>query len=149
MRRERMTRIGVCVLLLGTVALTGCRLAEHGRRAAIDAFASFVLGSVLQAQKAAPLTQARVDFHGGQALLPVPSASKATAKDRQECLSSIEITLPAPQPRIAAIDLKPAATVELCRYDLARAKVAARMALAEVRGTRVRVIVIADPAAAL
>jgi hypothetical protein len=54
MRRERTTRIGVCVLLLATVALTGCRLAEHGRRAAIDAFASFVLDSVFQA----PLTQA-------------------------------------------------------------------------------------------
>ena len=54
MRRERATRIGVCVLLLATVALTGCRLAEHGRRAAIDAFASFVLDSVFQA----PLTQA-------------------------------------------------------------------------------------------
>src|SRR5438128_548127 len=53
MRRERATRIGVCVLLLATVALTGCRLAEHGRRAAIDAFASFVLDSVFQA----PLTQ--------------------------------------------------------------------------------------------
>ena len=38
MRRERATRIGVCVLLLAAVALTGCRLAEHGRRAAIDAF---------------------------------------------------------------------------------------------------------------
>jgi len=45
------------VLLLATVALTGCRLAEHGRRAAIDAFASFVLDSVFQMQKAAPLTQ--------------------------------------------------------------------------------------------
>jgi hypothetical protein len=57
------------VLLLATVALTGCRFAEHSRRAAIDAFASFVLDSVSQA----PLTQAAPKLGGGQALLPVSS----------------------------------------------------------------------------
>src|ERR1051325_10929276 len=107
MRREWTTRIGVCVLLLAAVAMTGCRLAEHGRRAAIDAFASFVLGSVLEAQQAAPLTQARI--HGGEAPLPVPVASKAAvappAKDKHECTASI--AMPAPVTRIA-IDLKPA-----------------------------------------
>jgi hypothetical protein len=98
MRRERMTRIGVCVLLLGTVALTGCRLAEHGRRAAIDAFASFVLDSVVQA----PLSQPAPQIHGGQALLPVRvAAAVPPPKDRQECLSSMEL----PKPRMVAIDL--------------------------------------------
>ena len=72
MRRERATRIGVCVLLLATVALTGCRLAEHGRRAAIDAFASFVLDSVFQA----PLTQPAPKTRPGRvvATIPVPPA---------------------------------------------------------------------------
>lgn len=157
MRRERMTRIGVCVLLLAAVAMTGCRLAEHGRRAAIDAFASFVLGSVLEAQQAAPLRQAHIN--GGQALVPVPVASKSAvppaAEDKKECLSSIEI--PAPVTRIA-IDLKPAVTIELCRLqrvsvspaDLARVNVEARMALAEMRGVRIRrIVVVADPSAAL
>ena len=82
MRRERATRIGVCVLLLATVALTGCRLAEHGRRAAIDAFASFVLDSVSQAPltQAAPTTVARVTPSVSEgpgrvvAAIPVPPA---------------------------------------------------------------------------
>jgi len=127
------------------VALTGCRLAEHGRRAAIDAFASFVLDSVLEVQKAAPLRQAK--FNVGQALMPVPTVPPPP-QDRQECLSYIETPkLPAPQPRIAAIDLKPAARVELCRIDVARARVEARMALAELRGTRFRVVVVTQPAA--
>ncbi len=56
------------MLLLATVVLTGCRFAERGRRAAIDAFASFVLDSVFQMQKAAPLTQA----HVGATPLPKP-----------------------------------------------------------------------------
>ena len=157
MRRERMTRIGVCVLLLAAVALTGCRLAEHGRRAAIDAFASFVLDSVLQVQKAAPLTQARVS--GRQAPLPVapvaPVAAAVPVQTRQECPSSIEIQLPTPQSRIA-IDLKPAVTIELCGLprlsaaDLARVNVEARMALAERRGVQIRrIVVVADPSTAL
>ena len=72
MRRERATRIGVCVLLLATVALTGCRFAEHGRRAAIDAFASFVLDSVFQA----PLTQPAPKTRPARvaAAIPVPPA---------------------------------------------------------------------------
>lgn len=154
MRRERMTRIGVCVLLLAAVALTGCRLAEHGRRAAIDAFASFVLDSVLQVQKAAPLTQARVS--GRQAPLPVAAVAAAVpVQTRQECPSSIEIQLPTPQSRIA-IDLKPAVTIELCGLprlsaaDLARVNVEARMALAERRGVQIRrIVVVANPSAAL
>jgi hypothetical protein len=57
--------------------------------------------------------------------------------------------LPLPQPRIA-IDLKPAVTIELCRINVAQARVEARMAAAELRGIRVRrMIVVADPAAAL
>jgi len=99
MRRERATRIGVCVLLLATVVLTGCRLAEHGRRAAIDAFASFVLDSVVQA----PLSQPAPQIHGGQALLPVRVAAAVPPPgDRQECLSSMEML---PAPRMVAIDL--------------------------------------------
>ena len=149
MRRERMTRIGVCVLLLGTVALTGCRLAEHGRRAAIDAFASFVLGSISQA----PLTQAKPQFSGAQ---PAPqsqvAAAAAPAHDVQKCPSSTAaIELPTPQPRIASINLAPA-VIEIRRIaicpDVARAKVEARMALAEVRGMRqdrVRRIVVVLP----
>src|SRR6266545_4415906 len=70
MRRERATRIGVCVLLLAAVALTGCRVAEHSRRAAIDAFASFVLDSVFRMQAAAPLEQARSGGVGGARTLP-------------------------------------------------------------------------------
>lgn len=156
MRRERTARIGVCVLLLATVVLTGCRFAEHGRRAAIDAFASFVLDSVFQA----PLTQpapkvARVR----PALMPVPSAEIPPPVDRRERLSTTELP-PLPQPRIAAIDLTPGAAKELCRVklvyvaDVARARVEARMALAEVRGvqgvTVRRIVVIApDPPAAL
>ena len=129
MRRERATRIGVCVLLLATVALTGCRLAEHGRRAAIDAFASFVLDSVFQA----PLTQpapkvARV----GQALLPVLSVPPP--KDRHECLSYTE-PLPPPRSRVASIDLVPAAPAVLCRVKV-------RMAIAELRGLKARRIVV-------
>ena len=66
--------------------------------------------------------------------------------------------LPLPRPHIAAIDLKPALTIELCRLprvsispaDLARVNVAARMALAERRGVRIgRIVVVADPAASL
>jgi len=134
MRRERATRIGVCVLLLATVALTGCRLAEHGRRAAIDAFASFVLDSVFQA----PLTQA-APLRGRQALLPVPVV--APIPDRQECLSSVE--LPKPQPRIASIDLAPAVpAVVVWRVK----RVEMRMTLAELRGRRIIVIARPDPA---
>ena len=80
------------VLAAATVALTGCRFAEHSRRAAIDAFASFVLDSVSQA----PLTQAAPKLGRGQALLPVPvrlAAVPPPAHDRQECLSSTEMTL--------------------------------------------------------
>jgi hypothetical protein len=149
-----MTRIGVCVLLLAAVAMTGCRLAEHGRRAAIDAFASFVLGSVLEAQQAAPLTQGTAKTASvecvGQAAAAVPTAAARPPHS---------ITpLPLPRPHIAAIDLKPALTIELCRLqrvsvspaDLARVNVAARMALAERRGVRIgRIVVVADPAASL
>jgi hypothetical protein len=117
------------VLLLATVALTGCRLAEHGRRAAIDAFASFVLDSVFQA----PLTQpapkvARV----GQALLPVLRVPPP--EDRHECLSYTE-PLPPPRSRIASIDLVPAAPAVFRRVKV-------RMALAELRGLKVRRIVV-------
>jgi hypothetical protein len=154
MRRERTTRIGVCVLLLATVALTGCRFAEHSRRAAIDAFASFVLDSVSQA----PLTQAAPSkVSGGQASVPVLAAAAVTppsAQARQECVVSINIALPKPQPRIASIDLAPAAaamarvkSIVVCP-DIARAQVEARMALAEVRGMRpdrVRRIVVVIP----
>jgi len=148
MRRERTTRIGVCVLLFATVALTGCRFAEHGRRAAIDAFASFVLGSISQA----PLTQAKPQFSGAQ---PAPqsqvAAAPALAHDVQKCPLSATIELPTPQPRIASINLAPA-VIEIRRIaicpDIARAKVEARMALAEVRGMRqdrVRRIVVVLP----
>jgi hypothetical protein len=114
MRRERTTRIGVCVLLLATVALTGCRFAEHGRRAAIDAFASFVLDSVFQA----PLTQPAPKLSGGQALLPVLRVPPPV--DRQECLSSTEpVPLPPPRPHIA-IDLAPA---QLCRLTRVEARI--------------------------
>ena len=126
MRRERATRIGVCVLLLATVALTGCRLAEHGRRAAIDAFASFVLDSVFQA----PLTQP-APIRGRQALLPVPVVAPEP------------LPLPLPQPRIASIDLAPAVPAAvLCRVK----RVEVRMTLAELRGRRIIVIARPDPA---
>jgi hypothetical protein len=139
------------VLLLATVALTGCRLAEHGRRAAIDAFASFVLDSVFQA----PLTQPAPKVACvGQALLPVLRVPPP--EDRQECLSYTEpVPLPPPQPRIASIALAPSASAELCRvkrvyaFDAARARLEARMALAELRGLTVRriVVIAPDPAA--
>ena len=127
MRRERATRIGVCVLLLATVALTGCRFAEHGRRAAIDAFASFVLDSVFQA----PLTQPAPKLSRGQALLPVPVVAPEP------------LPLPLPQPRIASIDLAPAVPAAvLCRVK----RVEVRMTLAELRGRRIIVIARPDPA---
>jgi len=140
MRRERATRIGVCVLLLATVVLTGCRLAEHGRRAAIDAFASFVLDSVFQA----PLTQPAPKLGGGQAPPPVLSAEVPPPVDRRGRLSSTEL----PKPRIIAIDLTPA-TCRLSRIskaDVARLRVEARMTVAELRGQTVRrIVVIAAP----
>jgi len=85
-------------------------------------------------------------------VMPVAAAAApAPARDRQECLSSTAIELPAPQPRIASIDLAPA-VIEIRRIaicpDIARAKVEARMALAEVRGMRqdgVRRIVVVLP----
>jgi hypothetical protein len=133
------------VLLLATVALTGCRFAEHQRRAAIDAFGSFVLGSVFEMQKAAPLKQARFRC-GGEAPLPVRSVPPP--EDRQECLSSTE--LPKPQARLAAISLVPAEACLVRRVhvvDAARVRLEVRMALAELRGERVRrIVVVADPA---
>lgn len=146
MRQERTARIGLCVLLLATVALTGCRFAEHGRRAAIDAFASFVLDSVSQA----PLTQA------APAKTSPIAAAKPAAEPARVCTANVTVTvaavkiaapavapiaLPAPQPRIASINLAPA-VVEIarmkqrfaCPVDIARARVEARMALAELRG---------------
>ena len=154
MRRERTTRIGVCVLLLATVALTGCRFAEHSRRAAIDAFASFVLDSVSRA----PLTQAApVNVSRGQAIVPVLAAAvpPPAAQARQACPTSINIELPKPQPRIATIDLAPAAAAiaRVNRFvvctEVARARVEARMTLAELRGggrpERVRRIVVVIP----
>ncbi len=95
MRRERATRIGVCVLLLATGALTGCRLAEHGRRAAIDAFASFVLDSVFQA----PLTQPAPKTRSGRvvATIPVPPASTPLQKPHLRiCRVRIVVITPAP-----------------------------------------------------
>jgi hypothetical protein len=135
MRRERATRIGVCVLLLATVVLTGCRLAEHGRRAAIDAFASFVLDSVVQA----PLTQPAPKVSRGQAAAPVlASAIPPPPADRRGRLSSIE-TLPAP--RIVAIDLAPACRVQrITVADIARIRVEARMTVAEMRGLHGQVV---------
>ena len=130
-------------------------MAEHGRRAAIDAFASFVLDSF----SSAPLTQAKPKLHGGQALVPVPVrtaavSSPAHTEDRQECLSSMEIALPAPQPRIV-VNLAPAPpAVEVARInrivlcaDALRARVETRMTLAELRGRAngVRRIVVVVP----
>src|ERR1051326_4464360 len=137
MRRERATRIGVCVLLLATVVLTGCRLAEHGRRAAIDAFASFVLDSVLQA----PLSQPAPNVSGGQAPAPVLSAVVPPPGDRHECLSSIE-PLPLPPPRIVAIDLTPACRrlPHMPKADAARLRGEARMNVAELRARRIVVV---------
>ena len=84
--------------------------------------------------------------------MPVPVraaavSSPAHTDDRQECLSSIAIELPKPQPRIAAVSLAPAPPlVEVARIhpfvlcaDAARARVEARMALAELRGSRAAV----------
>ena len=163
MRRERATRIGVCVLLFATVALTGCRLAEHGKRAAIDAFASFVLGSISRA----PLTQPAPKLSGAPALTPAPVASASVAAppapDRHECPFSTTL----PQRRVVTIDLTPAAAriarvrhfIVVCP-DVARVTLDARMALAEFRGARAdrariqRIVVVApdleippDPAA--
>jgi len=141
MRRERATRIGVCVLLFATVVLTGCRLAEHGRRAAIDAFASFVLDSVFQA----PLTQPPPVR---QALMPVRSAELPPPAARHT-------PIPLPQPRIVAIDLTPGAAKVLCRVqrigaaDVARLRVEARMTVAELRGRRIVVIEAPEPPATL
>jgi hypothetical protein len=142
------------VLLLATVALTGCRFAEHSRRAAIDAFASFVLDSVSRA----PLTQtAPATVSRGQASVPVLAAAvpPPAAPARPECLTSIRIELPTPQPRIASIDLAPAAAAvaRVNRFvvcsEAARARVEARMTLAELRGggrpERVRRIVVVVP----
>ena len=71
--------------------------------------------------------------------MPVPVV--APIPDRQECLSYTE--LPKPQPRIASINLAPAVpAVVLCRVK----RVEVRMALAELRGLKVRrIIVIATP----
>lgn len=141
------------MLLFATVALTGCRLAEHGKRAAIDAFASFVLGSISRA----PLTQPAPKLAGRQALMPVAVASMPAAappaQDKHECLSSTEM----PQPRVVAIDLTPAAAqiarvkrfVVVCP-DVARVTLDARMAVAELRGaradrTRIQRIVVVAP----
>ena len=132
-------------------------MAEHGRRAAIDAFASFVLDSF----SSAPLTEAKPKLHGGQTLVPVPVrtaavSSPAHTEDRQECLSSMEmkIALPKPQPRIVvnlapappAIDVARINRIVLCA-DAARARVEARMTLAEIRGRAngVRRIVVVVP----
>ncbi|HEY6138756.1 MAG TPA: hypothetical protein VI670_13430 [Thermoanaerobaculia bacterium] len=142
------------MLLLAAVAMTGCRLAEHGRRAAIDAFASFVLGSVLEAQQKAPLTQ------GTARTAPVECAGQggAVAPTAAAWPPHSIAPLPAPRPRIAAIDLKPALAIELCRLqrvsvssaDLARVNVEARMALAEMRGVRLRrIVIVTDPSASL
>ena len=142
MRRERTTRIGVCALLLATVALTGCRFAEHGRRAAIDAFASFVFNSVSQA----PLTQAAPAKASRAAA--APAASEAPRRVCPVALAATAVppttapaALPFPQPRIVSIDLAPAAAriarvkqIVICT-GLVRARLEARMALAEARGS--------------
>jgi hypothetical protein len=137
------------VLLLATVALTGCRFAEHGRRAAIDAFASFVFNSVSQA----PLTQAAPAKASRAAASPA-----AGEAPRRGCPIALAATAPAapaalpfPQPRIVSIDLAPAAAriarvkqIVICT-DLVRARLEARMALAELQGARARRIVVLLP----
>lgn len=165
MRRERTTRIGVCVLLLATVSLTGCRLAEHGRRAAIDAFGSFVLDSVFQMQSTAPLRQksaAPPKVARLAAATPAPKPCPLAAMNL--VVVNEPLPLPAPRPRIAAVDLAPrAVAAEVCRIQRvytaahvqAQAQIAfaagleARMALAQLRGgqgERIRrIVVIADP----
>lgn len=130
------------MLLLATVALTGCRFAEHGRRAAIDAFASFVFNSVSQA----PLTQAAPAKASRAAA--APAASEAPRRVCPVALAAAAAVpptpaaLPFPQSRIVSIDLAPAAAriarvkqIVICT-DLVRARLEARMALAEARGSR-------------
>ena len=133
------------MLLLATaVVLTGCRVAEHGRRAAIDAFASFVLDSVLRVQQAAPLTQAAPPTQANVECAGHAGALTAAARPPH---STKPLPLPRPVSLVASVDLAP--KVELCRtiriraLDLARAKVEAHMVMAEMRGTRgVRIVVV-------
>ena len=148
MRRERTARIGMCVLLFATVALTGCRLAEHGRRAAIDAFASFVLDSLSRTplhEKAPAVARAAVPPAAVRVAEALPAPNPTPDPD--------PLPLPDPQPRIT-INLAPSAAVAVCQIrriaiaDIARAKVEARMAAAEFRGqheVRVHRIIVLAP----
>jgi len=155
------------VLLFATVVLTGCRLAEHGRRAAIDAFASFVLDSVFRMQSAAPLTEkapavARAEVPEPKVEAFVTVTAEASQPAITIAIAAAPLPLPAPQPHIAAISLAPAA--EACRIKRvyafpyaaratvsarAMATIEARMAVAQLRGEQLervrRVFVVAEP----
>jgi len=101
-------RLRACLMLLAIVALTGCRYAEHSRRVASDAFASFVLESLLRVQT--PLTQGTVQRSSSP--WPAPStpltAPATTCRLRMPKATKTEILPLAPR-RIKADALVAAA----------------------------------------
>jgi hypothetical protein len=115
--------------MLAILALTGCRFAEHSRRVASDAFASFVLESLVRFQT--PLTQGTVQR---SPLLPAPSHVCATAP----AATTVTVTATAlPQPAIIEAETLPIVRTAISKETL----IASELPAACVRAKAKRIIV--------
>lgn len=158
----RMRKRAPLLLLLALVALTGCRFAERSRRVASDAFASFVLESLLRIQT--PLTQGTVQRSASSTPAPpIPTAAPAAPKTPHIEICSrrklpiekrVEETLPVVPSRIAGISLIAARETRSCSRSIvirdvlarpvviARMNIEARFALAQLPSMPRRYVVV-------
>jgi len=152
--------------LLAIVALTGCRFAERESRVASDAFASFVLESLLRIQT--PLTQGTVQRSSSTPAPQVDAAAPAVtaepvARPRPAiaaCPEIVPIELPIRgASRLASFDLVAAAAPKTCPkvkrirsmrivlpqpIDIAKMQIEVRFAAAELSDARRYVVVTSD-----
>jgi len=131
-------RFRACLMLLAIVALTGCRYAEHSRRVASDAFASFVLESLLRVQT--PLTQGTVQRSSPRPAPPTPLAAPATmCKLRIPKATTKTEVLPLAPRRISA-DALVASAVRLERCSKVRAaRESQRLAAADLASMQIEI----------
>lgn len=144
----RMRKRAPLLLLLATVvALTGCRFAERSRRVASDAFASFVLESLLRMQT--PLTQGTVQRSSSAPAPQIPAAAPAGTPDREPQIAVCPFSakpkigaevLPIKSVLLAANELAAAPSckrlhdIRVIRYDVAKMRLEVRFAAAELAG---------------
>jgi len=121
----RMRKRAPLLLLLALIALTGCRFAEHSRRVASDALASFVLESLLRIQT--PLAQGTVQR---SSLPPAPQVHAAAPA----------ATVAPPPVEVAACPLTKREVLPLVRTAFANAQTVAAAELPRVCSKSKRIV---------